>query len=49
VLFRSYLLADGPAVASLERLLGAESLHVVRESGGKFLFSNRPLTESGGP
>ena len=45
---RCYLLADGPEARLLGGLVGAENLHVVRESGGKFLFSNRPLREAGG-
>jgi 4-amino-4-deoxy-L-arabinose transferase-like glycosyltransferase len=39
---RTYLLAERPAVARYEKLLGRENLHVVKESGGKFLFVNRP-------
>jgi 4-amino-4-deoxy-L-arabinose transferase-like glycosyltransferase len=46
---RYYLLADGTVAASMGKLLGAESLHVVRESGGKFLFSNRPISEAAHP
>lgn len=38
-----YLLAEGPAVPRLEKLLGKDSLHVVKASGGKFLFANRLL------
>ena len=38
---RYYLVAEAPAVARLERLTGREALHVVRESGGKFVFTNR--------
>lgn len=37
---RYYLLAEGPAVSRFERLVGRGALHTVRESGGKFLFSN---------
>ena len=38
---RYYLVAAGPAVRRLEKLLGKSALHTVAESGGKFLFSNR--------
>jgi 4-amino-4-deoxy-L-arabinose transferase-like glycosyltransferase len=38
---RYYLVAAGPAVARFEKLLGKPALHVVLESGGKFMFANR--------
>jgi len=38
---RYYLVAEGPQVARFERLVGRDMLHVVRESGGKFLFTNQ--------
>jgi 4-amino-4-deoxy-L-arabinose transferase-like glycosyltransferase len=38
---RYYLVAAGPAVDRFEKLVGKPSLHVVVESGGKFLFTNR--------
>ena len=38
---RTYLLAEGPAVPHLESVVGKSALHVVAESGGKFLFTNR--------
>ncbi|MBI4873958.1 MAG: glycosyltransferase family 39 protein [Acidobacteria bacterium] len=38
-----YLLVEGPSVARIERLVGREKLHVVAASGGKYLFSNRPI------
>lgn len=38
---RYYLLAEGPAVAHLEQVVGKGGLHQVAESGGKFLFTNR--------
>jgi len=38
---RYYLLAEGPQVPRLERLVGRENLHVVAASGGKFLFTNQ--------
>lgn len=36
-----YLVAAGPALPRLARLVGKSALHVVAQSGGKFLFSNR--------
>ena len=39
---RTYLLAEQPQVPRFEKLLGRERLHVVKESGGKFLFVNQP-------
>jgi 4-amino-4-deoxy-L-arabinose transferase-like glycosyltransferase len=41
-----YLVADGTRREPLSRLAGAANLHVVAESGGKFLFTNH-LTSSG--
>jgi 4-amino-4-deoxy-L-arabinose transferase-like glycosyltransferase len=41
---RAYLLLEGPKVDGVENLLGREWLHLVKESGGKFLFSNHPWT-----
>jgi hypothetical protein len=38
---RYYLVAEGPQMPRLGRLVGAEALRVVKESGGKFLFSNQ--------
>lgn len=38
---RTYVVADRSAVGRLETLAGKENLHLVRESGGKFLFSNQ--------
>jgi len=40
---RYYLLATGEAVPRLRSLLGQEALRTVKESGGKFLFTNHPL------
>jgi 4-amino-4-deoxy-L-arabinose transferase-like glycosyltransferase len=37
---RYYLVAEGPQRPRLEKLVGKDALHVVRESGGKFLFTN---------
>jgi 4-amino-4-deoxy-L-arabinose transferase-like glycosyltransferase len=38
---RYYLTAEGPQTARLKQLVGEGALHVVKESGGKFLFTNR--------
>jgi 4-amino-4-deoxy-L-arabinose transferase-like glycosyltransferase len=38
---RYYLVAAGPAVPRFEKLVGKDRLHVVLESGGKFLFCNQ--------
>lgn len=38
-----YLLLEGPAVARIEAKVGKDSLHLVKASGGKFLFANRLL------
>jgi hypothetical protein len=38
---RYYLVAAAPAVPRFEMLVGKDHLHVVRESGGKFLFCNQ--------
>jgi 4-amino-4-deoxy-L-arabinose transferase-like glycosyltransferase len=38
---RYYLVAASPALGRLEKLVGKSALHVVAESGGKFLFTNR--------
>jgi hypothetical protein len=45
---RQYLLAEAPRVARLRELAGPGALHVVKESGGKFLFTNLPLASPGG-
>ncbi|MGH9555068.1 MAG: glycosyltransferase family 39 protein, partial [Terriglobales bacterium] len=45
---RRYLLAEAPRVERLRELAGADALHVVKESGGKFLFTNLPLGASPG-
>jgi hypothetical protein len=37
---RCYLVSDGTDVVRLNKLVGADNLHKVAESGGKFLFSN---------
>jgi 4-amino-4-deoxy-L-arabinose transferase-like glycosyltransferase len=46
---RCYLVSDGTQLARLHKLVGADNLHKVAESGGKFLFTNGhsgPLAES---
>jgi 4-amino-4-deoxy-L-arabinose transferase-like glycosyltransferase len=37
---RYYLLIEGPAVARIEKFTGRDRLFIVKESGGKFLFTN---------
>jgi len=38
---RTYLFVEGPRVPEIEKAVGKETLHLVRESGGKYLFVNR--------
>ena len=38
---RYYLAVNGPAVQRFEKLVGKPNLHLVVESGGKYLFTNR--------
>jgi hypothetical protein len=38
---RYYLTAEGPQTARLKKLVGDGAMLVVKESGGKFLFTNR--------
>ena len=38
---RYYLVAEAPQRPRLEKLVGPNALHVVTESGGKYLFTNR--------
>ena len=33
---------ENPSLAHIEKLVGREKLHLVRESGGKSLFVNQP-------
>jgi len=40
---RRYLLVEGPQVKRIEKLVGLRALISVKESGGKFLFTNLPL------
>lgn len=42
---RCYLLAEGPAVPHMEAVVGKPALHVVAESGGKFLFANHASSD----
>jgi hypothetical protein len=37
---RCYLVAEGPQRKRLQQVLGSNSMTVVKESGGKFLFTN---------
>ena len=37
---RHYLVIEKPSVPRLEAMLGKDTLHIVRESGGKYLFTN---------
>jgi 4-amino-4-deoxy-L-arabinose transferase-like glycosyltransferase len=38
-----YVCVEQPKVGDLRRLVGSETMHEVIESGGKFVFSNRPF------
>jgi 4-amino-4-deoxy-L-arabinose transferase-like glycosyltransferase len=40
---RYYLLAERPAVPRIEKAVGPAALHIVRESGGKYLFTNQEI------
>jgi 4-amino-4-deoxy-L-arabinose transferase-like glycosyltransferase len=40
---RHYLLIEWPSVPRVQQKVTRESLHLVRSSGGKFLFTNQPL------
>src|SRR5260370_18267408 len=40
---RRYLLVEGPQVPRIEKLVGKDAMHLVKASGGKFLFTNNPL------
>jgi 4-amino-4-deoxy-L-arabinose transferase-like glycosyltransferase len=42
---RYYLLVEGPTVPRMEALVGRAALHVIAESGGKFLMSNHARTD----
>ncbi|MGI8959498.1 MAG: ArnT family glycosyltransferase [Bryobacteraceae bacterium] len=43
---RCYLLVERPALLHIQQLVAPDSLTVVKESGGKYLFTNRSLTYS---
>ncbi len=38
-----YICVEGPSVQHLKDLVGADALHQVVESGGKFVYANRAL------
>lgn len=38
---RAYLILEGPKLPAIEALLGRQDLHLVLESGGKYLFVNQ--------
>lgn len=40
---RWYLCVEGSQVPRIKKLVGGASLHLVKESGGKYLFANLPL------
>jgi hypothetical protein len=42
---RYYLLAEGPAMDRLTKLLGGEAIHRVAVSGGKYLLTNHARTD----
>ncbi len=42
---RYYLLVEGPTVGRIASLVGKPALHVIAESGGKFLFGNHARTD----
>jgi len=39
---RYFLAVEGPSMKRIETLVGKDKLHVVKESGGKFLLTNQP-------
>ncbi|MBI4890669.1 MAG: glycosyltransferase family 39 protein [Acidobacteria bacterium] len=41
---RAYLILEGPKIPAAEKVLGREWLHLVKESGGKALYTNSPWT-----
>lgn len=40
-----YIFVEKPRVSAIRAIVGADALHLVRESGGKYLFSNHPLNQ----
>ncbi len=43
-----YICVEGPEAPRLRKLVGAEALHQVVASGGKFVFANREVAAAGG-
>ncbi len=41
---RTYLVLEGPKVPAIEKLVGKEWMHLVKASGGKYLYSNHLWT-----
>ncbi|MEO8097322.1 MAG: glycosyltransferase family 39 protein [Acidobacteriota bacterium] len=44
---RVYLVVEGPKVEGIAKLVGKDHMHVVKASGGKYLFTNRPWDTDG--
>jgi hypothetical protein len=42
---RYYLLAEHEFLPKIEKVIGARNYTVVKESGGKYLLTNRPMQE----
>jgi hypothetical protein len=40
---RYYIFVEQPQMARIEKLAGRARLHLVKASGGKYLFTNQPL------
>ncbi|MEP6962325.1 MAG: glycosyltransferase family 39 protein [Acidobacteriota bacterium] len=45
---RAYLILEGPKVEGIQKLVGKDWLHLVKASGGKYLFTNRPFVGASG-
>ena len=43
---RAYLVLEGPKVLGVTQTVGKDSMHLVKASGGKFLFTNHPLDKA---
>jgi hypothetical protein len=41
-----YICAEQPRVSALRSIVGQDTLHVVAESGGKFVFANHPVNDA---
>ena len=41
---RYYLVAERPEVARIEKLTGRDMLYLIKEAGGKYLWTNRPYS-----